>query len=94
MWLVAASTAASILLYNSDFDCIRRKKATTLASSLGIAQKLKKKHSFDKVLHLITNIRQLLLYTQALVTCRDQARTELVDKIGTSRGFYGFYGCK
>ena len=57
-------------------------------------KKLKKKHSFDKVLHVIKNIRQLLLYTQALITCRDQARTELVDKLGTSRGFYSWNGCK
>ncbi len=80
MWLVAASTAASILLYNSDFDCIRRKKATTLASSLGIAQKNSRKTQLRRGSARHHDIRQLLLYTQALVTCQDQSRTELMDK--------------
>ena len=58
-WLIEAVMTARMRLGVSSTAC--RKEATTLTSSLGIAQKLKKVSQLGQLLHFNANIRQLLL---------------------------------
>ena len=68
-WLIEADMTAKMRLGVSSTAC--GKKATTLTSSLGIAQNRKKVSQLGQLLHFNANIRQLLLsYTSTGVHVR------------------------
>jgi hypothetical protein len=86
-WLREAVMTARMRLGVSSTAC--GKEATTLTNSLGIAQNSKRFRSLD-------NFRTSMQYPTAAslihkhwCPCRDQARTEFMDKKVASSSFYG-----